>query len=199
VHLLSVSERRRLRATATVALDPFGQIHRALLWFSGARLRPGWFVDRITGYDIERAGDPRVRLDDDEARGRLAAHVHGVLATVHAERGVDAVPVVYTCGDGVVAVPIDRVKPKTSTRLQRERNLEKDPRATLLVEHWDGDDWSRLWWVRAELLWQPDPDPALVDTMAGRLAAAHVQYRDRPFVGLLVLRLIAATGWAASD
>lgn len=138
-----------------------------------------------------------MRLDDDDARSRLAGHLHGVLATVHAVRGVDAVPVVYTCGDGVVAVPIDRVKPKASMRLQRERNLEQDPRATLLVEHWD-DDWSRLWWVRAELRWQPDPEPAVVDALAARLAKAHVQYRDRPFAGLLVLRLVAVTGWAAS-
>src|SRR5256885_5647014 len=50
--------------------------------------------------------------------------------------------------DGYVGVPIDRVKPKASLRLQRERNLEADPRATLLVEHWDRSDWSRLWWVR---------------------------------------------------
>src|SRR4029078_2971513 len=106
-----------------------------------------------------------MRLAEDEARARLAAHDHGVLCTVHAQRGVDAVPVVYAVDDDFVAVPIARVKPKASTRLQRERNLEADPRAALLVEHWDRDDWSRLWWVRAELLWpraggaRPDAHP----------------------------------------
>ena len=98
-----------------------------------------------------------MRLAEDEARARLAAHDHGVLCTVHAERGVDAVPVVYAVDDdGFVGVPVDRVKPKASSRLQRERNLEADPRATLLVDHWDRDDWSRLWWVRAELRFQDD-------------------------------------------
>ena len=98
-----------------------------------------------------------MRLAEDEARARLAAHDHGILCTVHAERGVDAVPVAYVVDeDGYVGVPVDRVKPKASLRLQRERNLEADPRATLLVEHWDRDDWSRLWWVRAELRWQGD-------------------------------------------
>ena len=92
-----------------------------------------------------------MRLDEDEARARLVAHDHGVLSTLHAERGVDAVPVVYVVGgDGHVGVPVDRVKPKASSRLQRERNLEADPRATLLVDHWDRDDWSQLWWVRAD-------------------------------------------------
>lgn len=96
-----------------------------------------------------------MRLADHEARARLESHDHGILCTVHAERGVDAVPVAYAVDDdGYVGVPIDRVKPKASLRLQRERNLEADPRATLLVEHWDRSDWSRLWWVRAELRWQ---------------------------------------------
>ena len=81
-----------------------------------------------------------MRLAEDEARARLAAHDHGVLCTVHAERGVDAVPVVYAVDDdGYVGVPVDRVKPKASSRLQRERNLETDPRGTLLVDHWDRD------------------------------------------------------------
>ena len=98
-----------------------------------------------------------MRLADHEARARLESHDHGILCTVHAERGVDAVPVAYAVDDdGYVGVPIDRVKPKASLRLQRERNLEADPRATLLVEHWDRGDWSRLWWVRAELRWQGD-------------------------------------------
>ena len=98
-----------------------------------------------------------MRLGEDEARTRLAAHDHGVLCTLHAERGVDAVPVVYVVDDdGYVGVPVDRVKPKASSRLQRERNLEADPRGTLLVEHWDRDDWSQLWWVRAELRFEGD-------------------------------------------
>ena len=79
-----------------------------------------------------------MRLADPEARARLELHDHGILCTVHAERGVDAVPVAYAVDDdGYVGVPVDLVKPKASLRLQRERNLEADPRATLLVEHWD--------------------------------------------------------------
>ena len=101
-----------------------------------------------------------MRLAEHEARARLVAHDHGTLCTVHAERGVDAVPVAYVVDEeGFVGVPVDRVKPKASMRLQRERNLEADPRATLLVEHWDRDDWSRLWWVRAELRWQGAKPP----------------------------------------
>jgi PPOX class probable F420-dependent enzyme len=134
-----------------------------------------------------------MRLADDEARARLAAHDHGVLCTLHASRGVDAVPVVYVLDDGVVGVPVDRVKPKASSRLQRERNLEADPRATLLVDHWDRDDWSQLWWVRAELRFAGDAPAAFAALLADRFA----QYRDQPFDRVLGLQLVGITGWTA--
>ncbi|MFP5370001.1 MAG: pyridoxamine 5'-phosphate oxidase family protein, partial [Actinomycetes bacterium] len=132
-----------------------------------------------------------MRLDENEARARLAAHDHGILCTVHPERGVDAVPVAYALDeDGYLGVPVDRVKPKASTRLQRERNLEADPRATLLVEHWDAGDWSRLWWVRAELRWQDDADDRRSAALAARLAERYPQYHDQPFARVLVLRIV---------
>jgi hypothetical protein len=138
-------------------------------------------------------------LGDDEALARLAAHDHGILCTVHAERGVDAVPVSFVVdSDGYVGVPVDTVKPKASTRLQRERNLEGDPRATLLVEHWDADDWSRLWWVRAELRWDPDADAERTEALAAALAVRYPQYWDQPFTRVIVLRIVGIVGWAAT-
>ncbi len=138
-----------------------------------------------------------MRLSPAEARARLAGHDHGILCTLHPDRGVDAVPVVYAANaNGHVGVPIDRVKPKSSSRLQRERNLEADPRATLLVEHWDRADWSRLWWVRAELRWQADAPEQSID-LATRLARAYPQYRDQPFTRVLVFRVVGVSGWSA--
>ena len=140
-----------------------------------------------------------MRLAEDEARARLASHDHGILCTVHPERGVDAVPVAYMVDeDGYVGVPVDRVKPKASLRLQRERNLEADPRATLLVEHWDRGDWSRLWWVRAELRWQGDAAADRTSALAAALAERYPQYWDQPFARVLVLRIVAVAGWVAS-
>jgi hypothetical protein len=139
-----------------------------------------------------------MRLPHDEALTRLAAHDHGILCTVHTERGVDAVPVAFAIDDGYVGVPVDLVKPKASRRLQRERNLEADPRATLLVEHWDRDDWSLLWWVRAELRWHDDAEDR-TEILAARLSERYHQYTDRPFARVLVLRIVAVTGWAGSS
>jgi hypothetical protein len=140
-----------------------------------------------------------VRLDADRARALLAAHDHAVLCTLHAERGVDAVPVAYVLdAEGYVGIPVDLVKPKASTRLQRERNLEADPRATLLAEQWHRDDWSHLWWVRAELQWLGDvPDRAA--SLAGLLADKYPQYGDQPFARVLVLRVVGLTGWSAAS
>lgn len=139
-----------------------------------------------------------MRLREDEARARLVTHDHGILCTLHPERGVDAVPVAYVVDEeDYVGVPVDLVKPKTSSRLQRERNLEADPRATLLVEYWDPDDWLRLWWVRTELRWQAEADAGRAATLAAGLARRYPQYREKPFARILVLRIVATTGWAA--
>ena len=141
-----------------------------------------------------------MRLADKDARARLSVHDHGVLCTAHAERGVDAVPVAFALDrDGYVGVPVDLVKQKQSLRLQRERNLESDPRATLLVEHWDRDDWSRLWWVRAELRWVPEPRPDRSAALAAQLSECYEQYRELPFARVLVLRVVELSGWAASS
>ena len=122
-----------------------------------------------------------MKLPDDEALRRLAMHDHAILCTLHAERGADAVPVAFAIdGGGYVGVPVDLVKPKASTTLQRERNLAADPRATLLVDHWDTHDWTQLWWVRVALRWQGD-DPVRAAKLAGLLAARYPQYGDQPF------------------
>ncbi|MCW2701432.1 MAG: hypothetical protein JWQ45_2967 [Blastococcus sp.] len=139
-----------------------------------------------------------MRLSARQAHARLAANVHGVMCTTHPQRGPDPVPAVYAVSDdGHVGIPVDRIKPKASSRLRREDNLEADPRGALLVEHWDAADWSRLWWVRAHLEHVKAPPPSLTDDLAARLARAVPQYADQPFHRVLVCRIVSVTGWAA--
>jgi hypothetical protein len=141
-----------------------------------------------------------MKLNADEARSRLTSQVHGVLCTVHTDHGPDALPVVYAVsGDGHIGIPIDHVKPKASSQLQREKNLATDPRAALLVELWDPDDWSRLWWVRARLKHTPHPSVTLVEELTTRLASATPQYAEHPFHRVIVCKILAVSGWAASD
>ncbi|MBP6995248.1 MAG: pyridoxamine 5'-phosphate oxidase family protein [Phycicoccus sp.] len=138
-----------------------------------------------------------MRLDETESWARLAAADHGVLATRHSERGVDVVPIVFAVDGDLLGIPVDTVKPKASTRLQRERNLAADPRATVLVEHWDAEDWSALWWVRAELRWEATPPPATIEALTAGLVSKYPAYAGRPFASVLVLRSVAVVGWSA--
>lgn len=141
-----------------------------------------------------------MRMNEDEAWSRLRAQVHGVFCTLHPQRGPDPQPVVYAVSeDGHIGVPIDSVKPKASTRLQREDNLAADPRGSLLIDHWESDDWSRLWWVRADTEHVEAPPAALVDELSDLLAQTVPQYADKPFYRVIVCRIVKITGWKASE
>jgi PPOX class probable F420-dependent enzyme len=132
-----------------------------------------------------------VRLDADEAWSLLRGSDHGVLATVHAERGVDAVPAVFAIDGDRLLTPIDEVKAKSTSRLRRLANLEHDPRCVLLVDHYE-DDWSALWWVRVH---------ATATVVPGRHDALAVfdQYREAGTVtATIVLEPTLVTGWRAS-
>ena len=138
-----------------------------------------------------------MHLTRDEALRRATAADHGVLATLHQSRGADLVPACFAIEGDRVAIPVDSVKPKGSTALGRIRNLERDPRATLLVEHWDAADWSRLWWVRLLLVRTAEP-PDLVAALEDALRRRYRQYATAPFVEILTFRIDQIAGWAAS-
>ncbi|MGI8662392.1 MAG: pyridoxamine 5'-phosphate oxidase family protein [Acidimicrobiales bacterium] len=125
---------------------------------------------------------------------RLAEARHGVLATLHGRRGVDAVPIVFAVLGSAIVIPIDTLKAKRSTRLQRVANIEADERCVLLVEHYD-DDWAQLWWVRlharAKLC---APDAAALDALATR----DERYREPgAVVATIELAPTEITGWMA--
>jgi len=120
-----------------------------------------------------------------------------VLATINRTGAPDLVPVCFSIVDDAVAIPVDSVKPKRSTALGRIRNLERDPRATLLLEHWDAADWTRLWWVRASLVRANVPAE-----LGGRLVAAlrdrYPQYATVDFAAVLTFRIEKIGGWEAA-
>jgi hypothetical protein len=105
------------------------------------------------------------------------------------------VPVCFVVEGSTLAVPVDSVKPKSSVRLQRARNLDADPRAVLLCDHWDAADWSQLWWVRASIR-RVDVETSTRDHLASLLSEKYAQYRDRPFTELLTFRVAGLTGWS---
>ena len=138
-----------------------------------------------------------MHLDREEALRRAAAADHGVLATLSAAHGASLVPACFAIDGDRLAIPIDSVKPKGSTALGRVRNLERDPRAAFLVEHWDAGDWSRLWWVHLLLVRTQEP-PERVAQLEGLLRERYAQYRDGPFVDVLTFRVEHVGGWEAA-
>lgn len=137
-----------------------------------------------------------MRLDGAEALRRASAEDHAVLGTVRAGMGPDLVPATFAIDDDLVGIPIDTVKPKASTSLQRTRNLEADGHATLLIERWDRLDWARLWWVRLRLE-RSTVDPAAVGRLETALRKRYPQYRDAPFAAILTFRISEVVGWTA--
>jgi PPOX class probable F420-dependent enzyme len=140
-------------------------------------------------------------LETTECWRRVEGARHGVLATVHPDRGVDAVPVVYAVVDRRIVVPVDTIKPKRHLRLGRLANLERDPRCVLLVEHY-AEDWSQLWWVRIHAAaWVPGSVPSSPPGFApwlDALAERYPQYGAPGAVaGVVVLQPATVTGWAA--
>ncbi len=69
------------------------------------------------------------------------------LATVDGSRP-HLVPVVFCALRGAIYIPIDG-KPKSTTRLKRVRNIERNPAVALLIDEY-ADDWSKLRWTRID-------------------------------------------------
>jgi PPOX class probable F420-dependent enzyme len=135
-------------------------------------------------------------LPEGEARRRFAASRHAVLATVRLDGSPHLVPVVFALLDEVVHTAIDH-KPKRSRQLQRLANLEHEPRCSLLVDRYD-DEWSQLWWVRADGQAEIMPMPDLDDPGAAALIERYAGYRTRPPTGPLVrITIMRWSGWAA--
>jgi PPOX class probable F420-dependent enzyme len=87
-------------------------------------------------------------MDEKEARARFAAARVARLATVRPDGAPHLVPVVFVLEGDTVWLVVDE-KPKRHRRLQRVVNIRAEPRVSLLVDSYD-EDWSRLWWVRAD-------------------------------------------------
>jgi PPOX class probable F420-dependent enzyme len=106
-------------------------------------------------------------------------------------------PFCYVLAGEVLYSAVDSKK-KRSTRLRRLDNVRRDPRVTVLVDHYE-EDWSRLWWVtmagRAQEL-----DPGAESEEAVRLLAGkYEQYARMPPEGpVLRIEVERWSGWAAS-
>jgi PPOX class probable F420-dependent enzyme len=134
-------------------------------------------------------------MDPAEARLRFAAARVAVLTTVDPSGAPHPVPVAFAVEADTVWSAVD-AKPKRSANLRRLANIRHEPRVSLLVQHWD-EDWSALWWVRAEGTASVDDRPAAVSRVAGLLRHKYPQYGEVDVTGPVIK--IEVAGWHGWD
>lgn len=89
-------------------------------------------------------------------------------------------------------------KPKTTTSLQRLRNIRANPRVAVLADHYD-EDWGSLWWVRADGRAAVLDEPGQMARPLALLTRRYPQYRQVPPAGpVIAVDVERWTGWSAS-
>lgn len=114
------------------------------------------------------------------------------LATVSGDGSPHLVPIVYALSDGRIVSAVDH-KPKSTTTLRRLDNIAVNPFVCVLVDEYD-EDWTRLWWARADG-WARVID----DYDLAPLIARYEQYGSHPPPGpAIVIEVDRWSGWSAS-
>lgn len=113
------------------------------------------------------------------------------LATAGPDGVPHLVPIVFALVGDVIHTAVDG-KPKRTRRLKRLANIAANPRVSVLADHYE-DDWSRLWWVRA------DGVARILDSSPAGLAALverYPQYLETPPPGpFLEITVERWSGW----
>ncbi len=131
-----------------------------------------------------------------EARARFAAARVARLATADASGRPHLVPVAFAVAEDTIYSAVD-AKPKRTRALRRLANVRANRAVSLLVDHWDEDDWGALWWARADgrgrVLDPGDPEARrAVDLLRERYP------RQRDAGEVLAVEVERWSGWAAA-
>jgi PPOX class probable F420-dependent enzyme len=132
-----------------------------------------------------------------QERARVAAARVARLATVRADGTPHIVAVTFALEGDTVVSAVDH-KPKRTQELQRLRNLEERPTASLLVDHYE-DDWSKLWWVRLDLEVEVVRHGSRRTDLLEPLIRKYADYRaTAPQGPVLTMTIRSTTSWSAS-
>jgi PPOX class probable F420-dependent enzyme len=118
------------------------------------------------------------------------------LATADTGGRPHVVPIVFAVEGDRIWTAVDH-KPKRTRALRRLSNVRANPRVSVLADHYE-EDWSALWWVRADGLAQVI-DVADAPRGMALLAERYSVYRSQPPAGpVLEIAVQRWSGWAAS-
>jgi PPOX class probable F420-dependent enzyme len=137
-----------------------------------------------------------MRLDERDARERFAGGRTAHLAMADERTRPHVVVVTFAVVGSVVVTAVDS-KPKTTPRLHRLRLITANPQVSVLVDHYDDADWTRLWWVRGDGVARVLEDPGDCAEPRSWLAAKYPQYAEDPPAGPVIRIEVARWhGWA---
>lgn len=135
-----------------------------------------------------------------EAIAQFADAPCAVLATLGSDGAPHLVPVVFAVQlstsaeiPATIYTAVD-AKPKSTQRLRRLANIEGDSRVSLLVDHY-ADEWTQLWWVRADGHAATHYSGEEMATGYGLLRAKYPQYERIALNGPVVT--VRVTRWSS--
>jgi len=136
-------------------------------------------------------------MDSEEMRHRIDGAMVALLATVGADGRPHIVPITFALDEDTMFFAID-FKPKKTADLQRLRNIEANPSVSVLVDHYE-EDWTKLWWVRADGTARIVIDGATFEKGISLLTQRYAQYQSaRPAGPMVSIAIQRMTGWSAS-
>jgi len=135
-------------------------------------------------------------MEASDARRRLTGARHVRLATVSEDGKPHVVPIVFAHDGDMLYFAVDS-KPKRTSNLKRLKNIAANPAVAVLADHYD-DDWTKLWWVRADGTARIVTDEAEAQHAIDLLTHRYRQYEaTRPGGPVVAIHIDRLTGWSA--
>lgn len=129
---------------------------------------------------------------------RLASDARvGRLATIDRDGRPQVVPFCFGIEGDTLYSGVDE-KPKTTRHLRRLENIRRDPRVTVLIDHYE-EDWERAWWVRLRGSARILEDGEERERGVRLLVEKYPQYRQDPPRGdVIAVEVDDWLGWSSS-
>lgn len=137
-------------------------------------------------------------MNDEQAQALFAGARVARLGTVDETGHPHLVPVVFAVDGSRIFTAVDH-KPKRTTALRRLANIRANPAVSLLVDYYDDEDWSALWWVRADGRAQVlEGTDEVARHGIDQLTDRYPQHREHPPDGpVVVVDVDSWTAWSA--
>jgi PPOX class probable F420-dependent enzyme len=138
-----------------------------------------------------------VNVDAAVARARFGEVRVARLATASGSGEPHLVPITFALLDEDTIVTAVDHKPKRTLALKRLDNIARNPHVSVLVDFYD-DDWSALWWARADGVARVGEAAVEVDAVRA-LCERYPQYRETPPGGAVIVVAVERwSGWSAA-